>query len=89
MKGFDCINHEILLAKLENAGLRSKNLKLIASFLEERTQRVRLDAVLSEEMVVKCGVPQGSKLGPLLFLVYINDLNLKQLSAPGCNNGMV
>jgi hypothetical protein len=79
-KAFDCVNHEILLAKLEFYGVTGNFLRLIRSCLEHRYQRVEIgiksnhDKVYSEWERIKHGVPQGSVLGPLFFLVYINGL---------------
>ena len=73
-KAFDTIDHAILLSKLEHYGIRGPILALLKSYLTDRKQTVHFNGTISDETIMQTGVPQGSILGPLLFLLYINDL---------------
>ena len=74
-KAFDTVDHSILHMKLKSIGLGSGVLAWFKSYLSDRQQQVNIAGVSSSTKTVTCGVPQGSILGPLLFLIYVNDMS--------------
>ena len=73
-KAFDCLPHELILAKLHAYGVDIKSLKLLKDYLSNRTQRVKLDSTLSLWLKILLGVPQGSILSPLFFNIFLNEM---------------
>ena len=75
-KAFDTLDHEILLAKLQYYGIHGTPLELLKSYLTNRKQYVEIEDTKSKMLDISTGVPQGSILGPLLFIIYVNDFAL-------------
>ena len=73
-KAFDTVNHAILLDKLNHYGIRGVNLKWCTSYLEDRSQVTLANGIRSGAKSIACGVPQGLVLGPLFFIIYVNDM---------------
>ena len=73
-KAFDCLNHELLIAKHEAYGFHHSPITYIFSYLSDRKQRTNVNNFLSSWSNIETGVPQGSILGPLIFNIYMNDI---------------
>ena len=74
-KAFDTVSHNLLLCKLSGLGLSKHSVDWFQSYLTQREQRLKLDGLMSDYEHIDYGVPQGSILGPVLFIIYINSLN--------------
>ena len=73
-KAFDSVSHLILLRKLYHYGFRGPSFNLLQSYLTNRSICTKMDGKLSKPHSIQCGIPQGSVLGPLLFLIFVNNL---------------
>ena len=73
-KAFDCVDHTCLLFKIQQLGIDGPLLNFLSSYLSQRSQVVLINRTLSDLKYTSCDVPQGSVLGPLLFLIYVNDI---------------
>lgn len=74
-KTFNCVDHEIIIKKLNHYGISETCLKWFISYLDNRSQYTVIGNISSVKELVPCGIPKGSVLGPILYLIYVNDIN--------------
>ena len=74
-KTFDTVNHSIILTKLEMLGISGKLLKLLRNYLTNRKQSTLANGIVSKLVNISCGIPQGSTVGPLMYIIYMNDVS--------------
>ena len=84
-KAYDCISHDLLLAKLAAYGFSLDSLRFMEDYLKSRKQRVKLGSKLSKWLNILIGVPQGSILGPLLFNIFLNNILFFVVDSEICN----
>ena len=81
-KAFDCLPHELLIAKLEAYGFDENTLSSLYSYLKNRKQAVKINGIISDFLFIISGVPQGSILGPILFNIFLNDFVYNMETTP-------
>ncbi|KAH8610638.1 putative Reverse transcriptase (RNA dependent DNA polymerase) [Trypanosoma vivax] len=86
-RAFDSVDHGCIVKELLSFGVEKHLVAWIAGFLKGRTAKVRVNNVLSEDISLTCGVPQGSVLGPLLFIVTVDSLSKRLNCIPGLQHG--
>ena len=83
IESFDTVDHNSLIDKLNLYSIKNNNLKWLSSYLSNRKQFIQAGAIKTSSLDIICGVPQGSILGSLLFIIYVNDLcNVSEISQP-------
>ena len=84
-KAYDCLSHDLLLAKHQAYGFSKESIRLFLSYLRNRTQRIKTDSTFNDWTSILKGIPQGSELGLLIFNIFINNVFLFAAKCEICN----